>query len=156
MTNQETLTVESVNEFGIKVGGKQYNYSPKYKGPKLAVGQLVSATVFTSAKGAKYLNEAQVVNSPVPVVASPALSPKEDNTPVSPQKDKRPYKKAEPKADVNWDEVNRGKTASLFVQAILSNPNLSQSLDVVDVDAIQAVVDPLVDYVFGTRKAVTK
>lgn len=147
MTGNETLVVGAVNEFGFRVGDKQYNISPKYNGPKAAVGMVLEAVVYTSPKGAKYVNSAAIATQGV---VAPASVPANARAP----EPKKPYKKPEARAEAepNWDAINRGKTASLFVEAILSNPNLSQSLDQVSVDAIAEVVDPLVDFVFGTRK----
>lgn len=149
MANQETLIVESTNEFGVKANGKQHNYSPKYRGPKLQAGQTISAEVYTSPKGAKYLNAAELT----PVQAANASVMPVVDAPAAPTQQKREYTKrsvkAETKSGVNWDEINKGKVRSLFVEALLSNPNVTQSLDAFEVEKVKEVVEPLVSYVFG-------
>ena len=58
MTATETITVNSLNKFGVRVGNKQYNFSKNLVNKDLKEGNTYEVEVFTSANGAKYINSA--------------------------------------------------------------------------------------------------
>lgn len=155
--NMESITIKKSVEgkFGPQVqtvNGDYYSFSKFYTGDTDLAAGVYQADVYVTAKGNKYINSIEGV---------PGETYSEEHTEdgprvatVKPLVKKASQKvKAEDVAETapNWDEINRGKVRSLFVQAILSNPNLAQSLGDVDVDAISVVVEPLVGYVFGDK-----
>ena len=95
MTNKETITVDSINQYGPRVGGKNY-YPSKKSGlspEDFEVGKSYTVLVYTSDKGAKYINQIvgdAVVETPKAIVApvapvkeapkAPALSLSEKDT----------------------------------------------------------------------------
>ena len=148
----EQITVlESLEgKFGKQIKDKSgyLSFGKFYRGEmEFPVGTVLSVDLYVSPKGNRYINSANTVEVGQAAVQVSAKRgrPAKANTPVS-------SVKTETNQGVNWDEIGRGKTASLFVEAILSNPNLSQSLDQLDLDAIEETVWKLVDVVFRTRK----
>lgn len=157
MVDNETITVEKVNQYGVHVGGKQYNYSKNYSGQKLVAGQTVTASIYTSATGAKYIN--QVCDNPVVLeVAARGLPFEAPPAPI-----KRAYKSKvsltppERAASVlpmgrDFDKENRGKTRCALLEALYSNPNVVTDLGKMNVEDIYKVVEDGVNFVFDTRK----
>lgn len=128
---EEIITVSKVNQYGVRVGDKQYNKSSKYKGPELEAGKTYKAEVYTSEKGAKYINSAALAVDQQPV--------KQPVQPVEPQA--RPAK-TEQKRDNStqeyWDkrdegqrEGNRRNVAAVITQGLTISNGLSEQ-DAVD------------------------
>lgn len=59
----ETITVDALTKYGVKVSGKNYNYSKFYNGEALVAGNTYEVETYTSDKGAIYINSAKLVGS---------------------------------------------------------------------------------------------
>ncbi len=152
--------VESLEgKFGRQLKDNQgyLSYGKFYKGPQeFTPGTQLDVDLFVTAKGNRYINSLTVVgggaSGEVSEGASMGVPVKRGRKPKSGATAEEAIESLPTvKKEVNWDELGRGKTASLFVEALLSNPNVTQSLDV-DVDGMEKVVWELVDVVFRTRK----
>jgi len=162
---ERITVVESLQgKFGpqIKDANGYLSYGKFFKGnTSFAPGTELEVDLFTTAKGNRYINSLTVVS------AGAAIAPSNQGVNTAPvdavKRGRKPGVKSGgsaseeinnlpvSKKEVNWDELGRGKTASLFVAALLQNPNVVQSLDV-DVDGMDKLVWDLVDLVFKTRK----
>lgn len=118
----ETIVVSKVNKYGVRVGDKQYNYSKKYDGPQLEVGQAIDAEIYTSDTGAKYINKVVEVKTekvkPVEQKAAPSVtvsSSKPVTLPVASGRD--------------FDKEARGKTLFGLIAALVQSPYLINSDD---------------------------
>ncbi len=149
---ERITVVESVaGKFGPQLKDNQgyLSFGKFYKGEtQFNAGTQLDVDLFITAKGNRYINSLSIIgesNSSAPEAAvkrgrKPGVKSAESVIQSLPAK-----------KEVDWDELGRGKTASLFVAALLQNPNVVQSLEV-DVDGMDKLVWELVDVVFRTRK----
>lgn len=158
----QLVVLESLEgRFGRQLRDKDgfLNFGKFYKGEQeFPVGTVLNVDLYITDKGNRYINKAEVVEASVSPVAE---APKRGRKPKS-SNDLPDEVRAHPNVSLvtsegvfkprDFDAENRGKTASLFVEALLSNPNVTQSLDDVNVDKMETLVWELVDLVFKTRK----
>lgn len=145
----ENITViESVEgKFGrqLKDARGYLSFGKFFKGEMIyAPGTELECDIFTTGKGNRYINSLKVLSMApsFPVVAVEA--PKRGRKAVPPMAASVPAKK-----DVDWDAISRGKVRSLFVEALLGNPNVTQGVEALDMDKVKEMIEPLVSYVFG-------
>ncbi len=159
-----TVIESVVGKFGpqLKDVHGYLSFGKFYKGQTaFPAGTRLEVDLFITAKGNRYIN---FLKMPEGVQASiPSIAPSNTSSAVEAGVIRRGRKpkstgtaeevvnKLPMKKEVDWDELGRGKTASLFVAALLQNPNVVQSLDV-DVNGMESLVWDLVDLVFKTRK----
>lgn len=152
MQTQITVRESLAGKFGpqLKDNAGYLSFGKFYKGPtEFAPGTVLNVELYVTEKGSRYINKAELSEGTpnFPVAEAPKRGRKPSVRSAEETVNALPVKK-----EVNWDELGRGKTASLFVAALLQNPNVVQQLDGVDVDQMDTLIWELVDLVFKTRK----
>lgn len=141
-----TVLASLAGKFGpqLKDAKGYLSFGKFYKGDTaFAEGTQLDADLFVTAKGSRYINSLSVVGSTAEVHPAPKF---------------KGFKKVKEKsvADVepkvrDFDKENRGKVKSLFLEAMLSNPNVTvcaEDVDKLNSPAIQEALNKLVESVF--------
>ncbi len=154
ITVVESLEGKFGKQLKDKVG--YLSFGKFFRGEQVfAPGTELECDLFVTAKNNRYINSLTVVGG-TPIAPSnnvPENAVKRGRKPgVKTASEVVNNLPVSAKKEVDWDELGRGKTASLFVAALLQNPNVITSLDAVNVDAMDVLVWDLVDLVFKTRK----